>query len=175
MLPGGLAGLRLTVHPPPAADDPLDMVSGAGAAHREQPLLGLGRGHARQGPNLGVGELAAGEGLGQQGQRAQRARHSHVLAGRTGGESHPPAQPRGARAEACVPAIAGVELADEVEEAGDRGVEVRRQLGDFVAQLVQGARFHNQSPLFWGDFTPEFRTRLRAARTRDHRAPRVFS
>src|SRR5467141_981079 len=60
MLPGGLAGLRLTVHPPPAADDPLDMVSGAGAAHREQPLLGLGRGHARQGPNLRVGAFAAG-------------------------------------------------------------------------------------------------------------------
>ena len=113
------------------------MVSRAGAADREQPLLGLGRGHARQGPDLGVGELAAGEGLGQHGQRAQGARHPHVLAGRTGGEPHPPGEPGGAGAEAGVPALAGVELADEVEEAGGGGLEMRRQLGDLVAQAVQ--------------------------------------
>ncbi len=136
VLQGGLAGLCLPVHSPPAADDPLDVVSRAGAAHRQQPLLGFGRGHARQGPDLGVGELAAGEGLGQQGQRAQGARHPHVLAGRAGGKPHPPAQPSGARAEAVVPAVAGVELADEVEEAGGRGLDVRRQLSDLVAQLI---------------------------------------
>jgi len=131
VLPGSLPGLGLPVHPAPAADDPLDMVSRAGAADREQPRLGLGRGHAGQGPDLGVGELAAGEGLGQPGQRAQSARHPHMLAGRAGGEPHPPGEPGGAGAKAGVPAFAGVELAEEIEEAAGRGIQMRRQLGDW--------------------------------------------
>jgi hypothetical protein len=54
VLQGGLAGLGLSVHPAPAAHDSLDMVGGAGPSHRQQPFFGLGRGHAGQGPDLGV-------------------------------------------------------------------------------------------------------------------------
>jgi len=42
----------------------------------------------------------------------------------------------GAGAEPVIPAAASVELADEVEQAGGGGFEVRRQLGDLVAQSV---------------------------------------
>ena len=74
---------------------------------------------------------------GQPRQRAERARHPHVLAGGARGEPHAPGEPGGAGAEAGVPALAGVELADEVEQAGGGGVEMRRQLGDLVAEPVQ--------------------------------------
>src|SRR5207244_1960381 len=52
-------------------------------------------------------------------------------------ESYPPTQPGGAGAEAGVPAPAGVELANQVEEPRGGGLEVRRQLGDLVAQPVE--------------------------------------
>ena len=65
VLQGGLAGFGLPVDPAPAADDPRDVLRRAGAPHCQQPLLGLRRGHASQLPDLGVRQLAAGEGLGQ--------------------------------------------------------------------------------------------------------------
>jgi hypothetical protein len=137
VLPGGLPGLGLAVHSPPAAHDPLDVLGGAGASHRQQAFLGLRRGHARELPDLGVRQLPAGQGLGQPGQRAQGARHPHVLARGAGGEPHPPGQPGGAGGEAGVPAAAGVELPDEVEEAGGGGVEVRGEPRDLVTQPVE--------------------------------------
>src|SRR6266511_847280 len=62
--PALLTRLGHLVHPAPAANDPLDLVGAAGPADREQPLLRLGRRYARQRPNLGVRELAAGERIG---------------------------------------------------------------------------------------------------------------
>mgnify|MGYP003694073261 CR=1 FL=1 len=125
VLSRGLPGLGLAVHAAPAAHDPLDVGGRAGAPHPEQPLLGLRRGDAGQGADLGVRQLSTRERLGQQRQRAQGARHADLLPGRAQVESHPPAQPGGAGAEAGVPAAAGVELADEVEEAGGGGLEMR--------------------------------------------------
>ena len=63
--PSALPSLGDAVHPAPATDDALDVLGGPGAADREQALLGLGSGHARQRPNFRVRELATGEGLGQ--------------------------------------------------------------------------------------------------------------
>ncbi len=60
-----------------------------------------------------------------------------LLAGRAEVEADPPAQPVGAGAEPVTPAAAGIELADEVEEAGGGGLEMRRQLGDLIAEPVQ--------------------------------------
>ena len=137
VLQGGLAGFGLPVHPPPAAHDTLDVLRGAGTADGQQALLRLGRGHAREGANLGVGQLAAGEGLSEPGQRGQGARHPHVLAGGTRCEPDAPGQPRGAGSEAGVPAAPGIELADEIEQARGGGVEVRGQLGDLVTQAIQ--------------------------------------
>src|SRR5206468_8291860 len=85
-------------------------------------------------------------GLGQPRQRLQCARHPNAFAGGSWIEPHSPAQLEGAGAKAGVPAFSGVELADEIEEAGGRGVEVSRQLGDLVTQSVQCARVHGESP-----------------------------
>jgi len=183
----GLTGLGQSVDTPPATDDALDVTGGAGPAHREQPLLDLGRGHAGQRPHLGVGQLSASERGGQPGQRAEGPRHAHPLA--RGAEVHPdaPAQPVSAGAKAVVPAFAGIELADEAEQPGSGGVEVRGQLGDLVAQPVhlgnglrggvdvKRADFHGcRPPRSWSDSTPEFRTHLRTSMPRDRVAIHDF-
>ena len=87
--------------------------------------------------SAGTEVFAAGKGLGQPGQRAERARHPDAFACRTRVEADAPAQPSGARAEAVAPAAARIELADEIEEASGRRIEVSRQLSDLVAQAIQ--------------------------------------
>jgi hypothetical protein len=133
----GLASLGQSIDTAPAAHNALDVAGGAGPADREQPLLGLGRGDARQRPYLGVGELSTGQRIGQPRQRAEGARHADSLAGRTHVDPDPPGKPMRARAEPVVPAAAGIELADEIQQARGRGVEVRGQLSDLMAQPVQ--------------------------------------
>jgi hypothetical protein len=66
------------------------------------------------------------------------------------------------------PALTGVELADEIQQACGGSVEVRRQLGDLVDQPVQldetfwGSKdmwrmdVHREAPFCWGDSTPPF-------------------
>ena len=175
VLTGGLPGLGLGVHPAPAAHDPLDVLGGAGAADRQQPLLGFRGGHARELPDLGVGQLTAGQGLRQPGQCAERARHAHVLAGGAGGEAHAPGQPGGAGGEAVAPAAAGVEGADELEQAGGGGGQMRGERGDLVAQPIEvGKRLdgwvrawradqHGQGPPRWSDSTCGFGKALACA------------
>ena len=168
---GGLTHLRYAVHPTPASHDAFDMIRCAGAPHRQEPLLGLRRSHASQGPDLGIRELSMRQGLGQPRQRPQGARHPDALASRPQVEPHAPGEPGRARAESSVPASAGIELADELEEAGGRGVEVGRQLGDLVTQAVERARVHGESPFCcWGDCTPEFRS-LRGGTPSGDRGP----
>src|SRR5439155_14318331 len=88
-------------------------------------------------PDLGIGELAAGQGAGQAGQGAERARDAYFLACGAWVEADAPAQPLGAGAEAIAPTAAGVELADEVEQARGGGFEVRGELGDLVAEAIE--------------------------------------
>ncbi|OGK81380.1 MAG: hypothetical protein A2X52_07370 [Candidatus Rokubacteria bacterium GWC2_70_16] len=94
------------------------MGGGAGAADGEEARFGLGGRHTRQGAGLGVGELAAGDRRGEQGEAPEGAGDADALAGGAGVEADAPGEPVGAGAEAGVPAAAGVELAYEVEEAG---------------------------------------------------------
>ena len=133
----GLPSLGPPVDRPPAAHDPLDVGGRARAPHREQASFRLRRGHAGEGADLGVGQLPAGEGLGEERQRPEGARDPHPFTGGAQIEPDPPAQPGGAGAEARVPPAAGVELADQGEEARGGGVEMCGQLGDLVAELVQ--------------------------------------
>jgi hypothetical protein len=114
VLPGGLVPFCLAIHASPPADDALDMLGGAGAADRQQALLGLRRRHPRERADLGVGQLAVRECLGQPRQRGERPRHAHLLAGRAEVESNAPRQPLGAGAKAVVPAAADVKVADEI-------------------------------------------------------------
>jgi hypothetical protein len=180
-----LARFGLPVHPAPAPHDALHVDRRPRPPHCEEPGFGLRGGHTGQGAHLGVGELAARQGLGQGGQRPEGPRHPHALAGGARGESYAPGEPVGARAEAGVPASTGVELPDEVEEASDRRIEVSRELGDLVAETIElrgalrrglqrgekvrRARFHGEVPPFcWDDSTPRYRHRLGATRTREY-------
>ncbi|HUF91848.1 MAG TPA: hypothetical protein VMR23_05680 [Candidatus Limnocylindria bacterium] len=126
--------LGLAVHAAPAPHDALDVLGRAGPPHGQQPLFRLRRRHAGQGANFRVGQLSAGEGTAEEGQRSERARHSDLLPCRPDVEAHAPAQPGGAGAEPIAPAGARVELTDEVEEPGSGRFEVRGQLGDLVSE-----------------------------------------
>jgi hypothetical protein len=110
--------------------------------------------------DLGVGELAAGQGLGDEGQGAEGAGDADVLAGGAGGEADTPGEPGGTGGEAVGPAALGVEDADEVEEARDGGIEVGRQLGDLIAHVfeVRRGHLHGESPFCAGRlYTVDFR------------------
>jgi hypothetical protein len=108
-----------------------------GTPHRQEPGFRLGRGHAGEGADLGVGQLPARKGLGEARQRLKGARDPDPFPSRAQIEPHPPAQPGGAGAKARVPSPSHVELSDQGEEARGGGVKVRRQLGDLVAEPVQ--------------------------------------
>jgi len=162
VLPSGFLSLGLAIHSPPATDDPLDVLGGAGAAHRQQALLGFRGRHAGQLADLGIGQFAAGERLRQPRQRAEGAGHPDVLPGRARRESHAPRQPAGAGAEAVAPAAAGVELADEIEEPGGGRIKMRRQHGDLVTEPLEvGLRFgrgdvHGEPPSAGATLHPRF-------------------
>ena len=149
VLLGLLGPFRVPIHPPPPPDDSLDVRRRPRPPHLQEPALRLRRSHPGQRPHLGVGQFTSGQCPGEERQRRQRPCDPDPLASRTQIEAHPPAQPLRARAEPGVPAAAGVELADEVEQPRGGGVQVRRQLGNLVAEPVQIHHrvFHGASPL----------------------------
>ena len=75
--------------------------------------------------------------------RPTPSRHSsvsgvaHLLSCGAGVEADAPAQPVGAGGEAVAPALARVELSDEIQKTRGGGFEVRRELGDFVAETIE--------------------------------------
>src|SRR5206468_9107025 len=105
--------------------------------HGQQSCFSLRRGHTGQRSDLRVRQFASGERLGHERQRAECVRDPDPLSRGTQVEPYPPGEPLCARAEARVPTRPRVELADQVEKPRGRGVEVRRQLGDLVAQPVE--------------------------------------
>ena len=132
-----LASFGLSVHAAPAPHDALHVDRRPRAPHRQQPGLGLRGRHAGDGADLGVGELAARQGLGQGWQGPEGAGHPDVLPGGARGEADAPGEPLRTGAEAGVPAAPSVELADQIEQAGGRRVEVRGELRDLVAQAIE--------------------------------------
>jgi hypothetical protein len=109
------------------------------APHREETPLGLRRGDAGQGPNLGIGELPASEGVGESRQRAQRPGDANPLARCARLEADSPGEPLRARAEARVPPAADVELSDERAQPCGGRVEVGGQLGDLSPRRSSSA------------------------------------
>jgi hypothetical protein len=144
----GLAVLGLTVDAAPSAHQTLDVVRGSGVSYCQQPLFRIRSSDASHGPNLGVRDLSASKRCRQTRQNSKRARHPDALACGARIETDAPAEPRGARAEPGIPAFASVELADEIQQARGGGFEVRRKLGDRVAQPVDiRSHLHDESPL----------------------------
>ena len=137
VLPCPFPCLGQPVHAPPAPHDALHVIGRARTAHRQQARFGLRRGYPSQRADLGVGQLAASQGLGEQWECLQRAGDPNAFPGGAWIEADAPAQPGGAGAEAGVPAAPRVELANQIEEAGGGGFEMRRQLGDLIAQPIQ--------------------------------------
>jgi len=110
-----LSGFFLAIHPSPAAHDPLDVLRCAGPSDGQQLLFLFRRRHARERPDLGVRELASRKRLGKPRQGLERSRHADPLPRCAHLEADPPAQPGGARVESRIPALADIELADEIE------------------------------------------------------------
>jgi hypothetical protein len=91
------------------------------------------------------------------------------------------------REEAVVPAAAGIELADEIEQPRGRGVEMRAELGDLVADSIElddvrmsrdeagTTEVHRRASSCCADSNPGFPRPLRGVRTRDRRAIPIFS
>ena len=82
MPPCGLTSLSPPVHAPPAPHNPLDVGGRARASYAQQSSLGLRAGHAGQRADLRVGQLPAGQSLGEQGQRPEGARDPDPFPGR---------------------------------------------------------------------------------------------
>jgi hypothetical protein len=74
--------------------------------------------------------------LGQSRQGRQSARYAHSFPGCAQVEPDAPAQPGSARAESRVPAAAGIELADQIEQTCSRRFEMGGKLGDLVTQAI---------------------------------------
>src|SRR5688572_19791753 len=113
------------------------MRSGSRAPDRQQSSLRLGCGDAGQRPDLGVGELAALQRPGQEGQSPERAGYPYPLPGRARIQTDPPREPVGARAEADVPTSPIIELSDECEEPHDGRIDMRGELGDLVTETLE--------------------------------------
>src|SRR5260370_12215456 len=88
--PRGLLPFRLAIHSAPATDDALDVLSGAGAANRQQPFFSLRRGDPRQRPDLRVRPLAARERIAQPRPPPHRAPRADPLARPATGEADAP-------------------------------------------------------------------------------------
>src|SRR5207244_13414012 len=74
--------------------------------------------------------------------RVPSARDPDPFPGRAQVEPRAPGEPGGAGGEARVPAAAGVEVTDQLEQTRGGRVEMGGQLGDLVAEAVEfrGAR-----------------------------------
>ena len=74
------------------------------------------------------------------GSVAQGAGHADLLAGRAEIEADAPGEPLGTGPKAGVPAAAGIEVPDQIEQARGGRVEVRRELGDRIAEALELGR-----------------------------------
>ena len=152
-------------------------------AHRPAGDPRSRHGHAGQRPDLGVGQLTPSERLRQQGQRAERTRHAHVFARRARGENPTRQVSQAAQeAEPVVPALLGIELANEVQQS-DEGSIPRCTASSAISSpgstlrstRVGRAVVHGESPLRGRLYTRVLRRPARGARKRSSTGHRRFS
>src|SRR3989442_7304561 len=79
----------------------------------------------------------ARERAGDAWQRVEPPRDPDLFASRTRRQARAPGEPLGAGAEPVAPATTCIELADEVQKARGRCIEVGRELGDLVTKAIQ--------------------------------------
>ena len=136
----------------------------AGLGVIEESVLELGPGFTAITGETGAGKTMVVSALGLLlGGRADSGA-VRTGAGRARVESHAPAEPLGARLESGVPATALVELADQIQQARGRCLEMRGELGDLVAEaiecrVVDGAGregFHGRAPFVGATLHPGF-------------------
>src|SRR6185503_20797307 len=165
--PGRLLTLASAVEPAPAPYDPLHLGRGPRPPDRQEAALGLRSRNPGQSANLGVGEIASPERLGEHGQRPERSRHPHSLPGGTELQVRAPCEPFRAGAEAGVPPLPSVELADQNQEPSRRDLQMSGQLGDRITQSIQlrdrlrgvlererDGGFHDKSSSSWENSNP---------------------
>lgn len=130
-------GLLALDHAAIASAQPLQLGPGGHKRHGQQALFVFGVRHPREGPDFGVGQACGTQRFVDAGQRAQGARHPYPLSGGARVPPHPPAQPVGARAGALlVPGAAFIEAADALQQPVGGGIEVRREGGDLLGQVI---------------------------------------
>ena len=135
-----LLGRIAPLRPAVLAHELLDVRRRAVPRHVHEHGLVRRRGHARHRPNLGVGELALRERIGDLRQLLERARDAHLLARRHGPDTASPIEPL-RRVRKAVPSVclAAIELGDHREEAIRGGVQVSPELGDLRFECVEFA------------------------------------
>jgi hypothetical protein len=113
-------------------------MSGRSRARKDQQLALDGRrGDTGECAHLGVGDLTAAHRLRQEWQRGERAGDAQLLARRAQVESRAPHQPVSAGVEADVPPAARVELTQHHQQLVGGGRQLRRQLGDALAERLE--------------------------------------
>lgn len=133
----GLLGLLRVSCPAVEAGECLDVLCGAVQSDVEEVSLVVRGGDTGEGADLGVAELALGEGFGEQGQFSQSPRDADFFAGGMGVDAACPAEPVGAGEGALGgPDLTVVELGDEDEEAVGGGVDVGGEGGDGGGECV---------------------------------------
>jgi len=125
-----------SVEHPPASDDPTDLLGRVGAAHREQPRFILRSRDPSQRPHLGIREVTSLQGARQDRKSPQGTGDSYAFACGHDIEAHTPGQPPRTRAEAVAQDALVVELSDEREQPGDRGIDLCREARDFITEPV---------------------------------------
>ena len=126
---------------PEPPDHPLQLGRGAPPGQIQQIALVRLRGHPGQGPDLGERQLAPGHGGAGLGKALQCPCGPHLLPGRTQVDPGAGVEPVSAGAVATqLPTPPAVEVTDEGQEPVGGGVDVSRQRGDLLLQLLQSVR-----------------------------------
>ena len=147
--------LELLLVPPvqatPRPHQPLQLGRRARACELEQIALTLGSGHTRERPHLGERQLALGHGRADLGKLGEGSSSSHPLTGGTQVDPGTEGEPVGAGAvSARLPPPELVELGDQCEEAVLGGMDVCRERGDLVAQVLESVQLVVDCPIDGG-------------------------
>ena len=126
------------IDPLAARHHPLDLGGRDGRRQVDEGRLGLRGDDAGDGADLGIGEPARTEGLGDPGVVQQRPPDPHLVLGGAHADAAVPVQPEGGAATfPALIALAPVELADQQQPPSDPRSEVRGTLADLRLEALE--------------------------------------